>query len=182
MSRYVRGLWIMNDETTQFIFPFPPSVNTMYFQGKNHGQKFASGKAKAYKKMLQTLHADPERVPILGHLHVTTLLVPPTTNRRDIDNFQKALLDGLTELNIIGDDSQIVELNTKILQKIPRYNRGFAVITIRKLDISKLDILLDMCKKAINKLFSSSGLSELEMLSFIKPTKKNPLYLDKDES
>jgi crossover junction endodeoxyribonuclease RusA len=44
---------------------------------------------------------------LAGRLHVELDLFPPDRRKRDIDNFSKAILDGLTHAEVWLDDSQI---------------------------------------------------------------------------
>lgn len=163
----------------QFIFPFPPSVNTMFFQGKNHGQKFLSKRAKEYKQALQALYADVARVPMHGDLEVQLYLVPPDARRRDVDNYLKAVLDGLTELNIIEDDSQIGMLNVRMLNKITRYNRGFVIVQVLSLE-NEFEFYTGVCDLSMKKEIDNGSNPDETLLYFIKPTKKNPLHREED--
>ena len=116
------------DET--ILFPFPPSVNTLYFQGPKHGQKFLSKKGKEYKKMLQAMYSDDDRVPYDGPVAVEIELGVPDKRARDLDNHFKALLDGLVDLNYIKDDSQVVHINGRFAPKHAVLNKGYAIIRV----------------------------------------------------
>lgn len=111
-----------------YVFPYPPSVNTLYFQGKNHGQKFMSQKGKDYKKAISVLYRQQET--LTGKLEVFLDLYPPDNRVRDIDNYTKAVLDGLTQLDIVEDDSQIIKLVTRMKKPLSKYNRGLVTIKI----------------------------------------------------
>ena len=111
-----------------YVFPYPPSVNTLYFQGKNHGQKFMSQNGKDYKKAISVLYRQQET--LTGKLEVFLDLYPPDNRVRDIDNYTKAVLDGLTQLDIVEDDSQIIKLVTRMKKPLSKYNRGLVTIKI----------------------------------------------------
>lgn len=164
---------VKTETAVTLVFPFPPSVNTMYMQGKNHGQKFPTKKTKEYKKAVASLHANFDKEPMKGHVQVTTVLVPPDTRARDVDNYQKALLDGLTDLKVFEDDSQIRQINAYMLQKDTDYNKGYAIVTVAEIELSAFETLQVLARKHLDRLVNSSRLSKEQMLSFIKPTKKN---------
>lgn len=118
--------------STDYLFCWPPSVNTLYFQGKSHGQKFLSKKGKEYKKMLHHMYADDDIIKFTDPVSVKITLVPPDKRIRDIDNYNKAILDGLVDLGIIEDDSQIKHLDVQMLEPAIDYKKGCAIIQIMK--------------------------------------------------
>lgn len=98
--------------------PFPPSVNSMYMQGKNHGQKFPTKKLKEFQKEVTAQFSDDDREPYFDFVIVNLILYPPDKRTRDIDNYIKAPLDMLTKLRYIADDSQIVNLTVSKMEPI----------------------------------------------------------------
>lgn len=115
----------------QYIFPFPPSVNSLYFQGKTHGQKFLSKKGREYKKMLFDLYSNDDLNPITEDIIANIVIIPPDNRIRDLDNYIKPILDGLKYLEVIQDDSQIKTLTTSIVPPIPKYNKGFVLVQLK---------------------------------------------------
>jgi len=51
-------------------------------------------------------------IPLQGALAMTIELCPPDRRRRDVDNFDKAILDSLTAAGVWGDDSQVIDRRT----------------------------------------------------------------------
>lgn len=126
----------MSFRSVELILPFPPSVNSLYFQGKTHGQKFLSKKGREYKKMLVDLHSNDDLNPITEPLFVQITIVPPDNRMRDLDNYIKPILDGIKYLEMIEDDSQVqVLLVSKEAPNI-KYNKGLVVVKMS--DISGL--------------------------------------------
>ncbi len=93
--------------------PFPPSVNNLFSTGVRRGKiarwpsrKYEAWRAEAYKLIAA------ERLPkIIGPVSVTINLTPPNRVRRDIDNFNKPLLDALVQMHVLEDDSLVEDLN-----------------------------------------------------------------------
>jgi len=71
----------------RLILPFPPSVNG-YWRSTRQGV-------------------------LISELEVHLVLCPPTRAKRDLDNFQKALFDGLTHAGIWKDDSQVKRMTVE---------------------------------------------------------------------
>lgn len=92
----------------RLILPFPPTVNT-YWRNTNRGVLIsASGRcfrSNAYASVLDQLKCAPK--PIKENVQVHLVLYPPARQRRDLDNYQKALFDSLTYAGVWQDDSQI---------------------------------------------------------------------------
>ncbi len=97
--------------------PFPPSVNG-YWRSPNSGalkgrtlisesgRKF---RANALASVLEQLRRRPKA--ITANVAVSIVLYPPTNQKRDLDNYFKALLDALTHAGVYTDDSQIKDLH-----------------------------------------------------------------------
>lgn len=97
----------------KFFLPFPPSVNT-YWRSPNKGA--AKGKIlvsevgrrfkhAARAAIIEQLKAFPK--PSSAPAAVEIILYPPDYRRRDLNNYNKALLDALTYAGIWEDDSQV---------------------------------------------------------------------------
>lgn len=100
----------------KLILPFPPSVNS-YWRAPNKGplkgrhliseagRKFRSEACAAIIDQLRRL---PKPSTELAAVEI--LLYPPDSRNRDIDNYNKALLDSLTHAGVWEDDSQVKRL------------------------------------------------------------------------
>jgi len=92
----------------QLTLPFPPSING-YWRATKTGVKISSRgrifRSNALAAIYQQLRSRP--TALLTELDVHLVLYPPTRAKRDLDNFQKALFDGLTHAGIWKDDSQV---------------------------------------------------------------------------
>lgn len=88
--------------------PFPPSVNG-YWRSTRKGVLISERgrifRSNALASIYQQLRSPP--TALLTELDVHLVLYPPTRAKRDLDNFQKALFDGLTHAGIWKDDSQV---------------------------------------------------------------------------
>lgn len=92
----------------QLTLPFPPSVNG-YWRSTSKGVLISARgrifRSNALAAIYQQLRSRPPA--LLTELDVHLVLFPPTKAKRDLDNFQKALFDGLTHAGIWKDDSQV---------------------------------------------------------------------------
>ena len=93
--------------------PFPPSVNS-YWRAPNKGplkgRHLVSADGRKYQSavsasVIEQLRRMPK--PIIVELEVTITLFPPDARRRDLDNYNKALFDALTQAHVWQDDSQV---------------------------------------------------------------------------
>lgn len=123
---------------SEYVFPFPPSVNTLYFQGPKHGQKFLSKKGKEYKSTIRELYLDDDRKPMSGYLEVYIDLLLPDLRKRDIDNYEKAVLDSLVEINAIEDDSQVKKITVIDRGKCSDISKGVAIISINQISYNEI--------------------------------------------
>lgn len=98
---------------TEFILPFPPSVNGLY--ANRRGGRCKTDKYKAWITeagwMLQAQTHRHHRHT--GPVSFTLIAMRPDNRIRDLDNLHKALQDLLVRHQIIGDDSQIVETHSR---------------------------------------------------------------------
>ena len=112
----------------QLTLPFPPSVNG-YWRATSKGM-LISARGRVYRSnavaaVYEQLKRKPK--PLTAELDVHVVLFPPTRARRDLDNFQKALFDGLTHAGIWKDDSQVKRM---LVEWGPVTKEGKAEITI----------------------------------------------------
>lgn len=112
----------------QLILPFPPSVNG-YWRSTRKGVLISERgrifRSNALASIYQQLRSRP--TALLTELDVHLVLYPPTRAKRDLDNFQKALFDGLTHAGIWKDDSQVKRMT---VEWGPVTKEGKAEITI----------------------------------------------------
>lgn len=108
--------------------PFPPSVNG-YWRSTRKGVLISERgrifRSNALASIYQQLRSRPPA--LLTELDVHLVLYPPTRAKRDLDNFQKALFDGLTHAGIWKDDSQVKRMT---VEWGPVIKEGKAEITI----------------------------------------------------
>ena len=89
----------------------PPSVNTIWVNIPK-GRRM-SDKGKLFKQQAYYLIKEQYKGQMLEEsVRVSIELYFKTKHKRDIDNYNKAILDSLNG-TILVDDSQIVELNVK---------------------------------------------------------------------
>ena len=88
--------------------PFPPSLNTYW---RHIGSRtLLSAKGRQYREDVQAsvwAALGLTHVTLTGRLRVSLLLNAPTRQKRDIDNYPKAVLDGLQHAGVFADDEQI---------------------------------------------------------------------------
>ncbi len=97
--------------------PFPPSVNHYY---RRVGQRtLISREGRRFRKRICASLAASGVHRLRGPLRIEIEIYPPDRRRRDIDNVQKALLDGLQHGGLYEDDSQIVKLEIEKLGCVP---------------------------------------------------------------
>ena len=91
----------------------PPSVNTLWINKPNG--RYKSKKGKIFEETARSeLKKQFRRKPLDNGLKVHISLYFKDKRKRDIDNYNKAILDSMTEI-VYEDDSQIEELNVKKL-------------------------------------------------------------------
>lgn len=94
---------------TQLRLPWPPTTNQLHTVSR--GRKILSSKGREYRANA-TAAVHEQGSPRLGsaRLSVTLTLHPPTRAKRDIANFEKAVVDALVFARVLDDDEQIDEL------------------------------------------------------------------------
>lgn len=92
--------------------PFPPSTNTYY---RNlEGRTVISKKGRQYRADVYAV-PDVHRARLgAARLSVVVDLYPPDKRRRDVDNYNKGLLDALTAAGVWDDDSQVRRLTVEM--------------------------------------------------------------------
>jgi len=94
----------------QFYLPFPPSINK-YWVRTRVGMKRSKHAVLYQAEALSDLNDQIGHIePIGGKIMVSLVLFPPDKRRRDLDNFNKPVLDSLVHFGLIVDDSQIDQL------------------------------------------------------------------------
>lgn len=119
----------------KIIFPWPPSVNGLYYQGRNHKQKFLSQAGKKFRKQIEAIYGT-DREPIAKDTFLVIDLFPPDRRKRDIDNYSKAVLDNLVNCKFLRDDSYIQSMFISIERGPPKIKGGMVVI--QTLDLEAL--------------------------------------------
>lgn len=102
-------------KTHRVWLPFPPSVNGLFAHGsvknKRTGKtcirRFASKPYKAWQRQAWVYIKSARMPRIEGPVRVRIYLTPPSSARRDVDNYCKAILDALVENRVLVDDSQV---------------------------------------------------------------------------
>ena len=91
----------------------PPSVNSLWINKPNG--RYKSKKGKIFEETARSELKNQFRCkPLANGLKVRIRLYFKDKRKRDIDNYNKAILDSMTKI-IYEDDSQIEELNVKKL-------------------------------------------------------------------
>ena len=114
----------------EFYLPFPPTNNNYYTIARN--RKVLSKKGREYKS--EAVNAIIEQrlndKRISGSIGITLVLNPPCNRRRDLDNFEKPLLDAITESGLWGDDSQI---DRKLTIRGVKSKVGHVIVNVKEL-------------------------------------------------
>ena len=110
-----------------FTMPWAPSINGYWRTFRN--RQIISKRGRQYR--LDVI----ERCRELGllkelldcNLEVSITLNPPTLRRYDVDNFNKALFDGLTHAEFWVDDEQVQKLT---VQKGEKVKGGNVIVSV----------------------------------------------------
>lgn len=117
--------------------PYPPSANKLWTVGRKangHGRTILTREYYAFLSLLHALKANnPSLFPRLtaSAYSVDIIFFPPRKGKVDVDNRNKAILDGLTRLGVWRDDSLVVKLTT--IKGKPAQD-PFALVRIEQLD------------------------------------------------
>lgn len=125
----------------ELVLPFPPSVNNYLVKkvrkkrgtNKHYVHVEVSSKGIMYRAscLQEILKRRLMRSMWEGRLAVEIFLFPPDKRRYDVDNFNKVLLDALTQAKLWQDDSQIDDL--RIIRAGIKRPKGAAVVRVRHL-------------------------------------------------
>jgi crossover junction endodeoxyribonuclease RusA len=125
------GLFIGDDMSDyNFIMPWPPSVNGYWRTFRN--RQIISKRGREYRN---AVYAEIALLGLLNSnikekLSVSVVLNPPTLRRYDVDNFTKALFDGLTNAEFWLDDEQVQRLTVTKGEKTKGGNAEVSVNVI----------------------------------------------------
>lgn len=113
--------------------PFPPSTN-QYYRSIRMGKgvrTLISEKGRQYRDAVvgECCIAHLTNTLLGGRLAVKITLCPPDRRKRDLDNFNKGLLDALTHAGLWGDDSQIDDLHNL---RGPVVKGGHVLVEVRE--------------------------------------------------
>ena len=94
----------------EIYLPFPPTVNNYYSKSKAGG-RFISHKGRAFRDMvIEEITAQLPGIAIDYRMLVEIVLFPPDNRIRNIDNYNKALLDAISHAGLWADDHLIDQL------------------------------------------------------------------------
>lgn len=98
----------------RFELPFPPSVNHTWMRGKGN-RLYSCTKVKDFHKSASALITIAKSLssiefPMKSRLSVCIVLNEKDKRKRDMDNYNKSILDACTKNKLWEDDSQIDEL------------------------------------------------------------------------
>ena len=104
----------------ELYLPWPPSVNNYYVKTKRG--VFISAKGRKFRD--QTAEAIAQQVPGLtipsdDRLLLEVVLFPPDARIRDVDNYNKSLLDAIKHSGLLPDDQQLDQLFVYRGSKVP---------------------------------------------------------------
>ncbi|XUA20697.1 RusA family crossover junction endodeoxyribonuclease [Citrobacter sp. OP27] len=121
----------------KLVLPFPPSVNTYYRapnKGALKGKHLISEQGRKYKKAVYaSVVTQYGGIPkaITCDVEVEIVLYPPSRQRRDLDNYNKALFDALTNSRVWEDDQQVKRMR---IEWGPVVKQGKVEITISRFE------------------------------------------------
>lgn len=122
----MRVVQLLMGATYTYRLPFPPSANNYWRRVGN--RYFISNDGQQFRKMVMAECSD--EVMLTGRLGVNVELVMPDKRKRDVDNYNKSLLDALRHAGVYHDDCQIDELRVRRLHVEPP---GCVDVTITEL-------------------------------------------------
>lgn len=92
--------------------PFPPSEKSYYAIGKSKN-KYVTKVGKAYQTAIaESVHEQSASINIMSPISMTVILYMPDRRVRDVDNYMKALLDGLDLAGVYDDDNLVDQLHS----------------------------------------------------------------------
>jgi Holliday junction resolvase RusA-like endonuclease len=108
----------------KLVLPIPPSTNNLYLnarRGRVIAPDYRQWKATAGKALTAAKVA-----PVHGNVDVSIQV--PRNNRRDVDNYAKAVLDLLVSHRVIDDDRHIQALH---IAKLDLEDKGTCNVVVR---------------------------------------------------
>jgi crossover junction endodeoxyribonuclease RusA len=100
----------MKDDIVLYL-PWPPTVND-YYKVTQAGQRYLDKKVRVFRGLVaKSIHEQAPNLHLVDPLFVEVYLFPPDLRKRDVDNYMKGLLDGITESKLWKDDSIIDQLH-----------------------------------------------------------------------
>lgn len=123
--------------------PWPPSVNDYWghrvVQSKTQRGRatiiaFVTKRGKMFREQAAWIcrAAGAHRNRLGGRLKVSVTLHEPDRRKRDLDNFNKGVLDAITDAGVWGDDSQIDHL---VVERGDPHPGGKVVVEIEELEV-----------------------------------------------
>ena len=113
----------------EFDLPFPPSINQYY---RRTGKRtLISRNGRAFREKVCSIIANSGIEKLDGPLEVHLELYPPDKRKRDVDNYQKSLLDAMEKGGVYKNDSQIIRLETTKCEPVAG---GGVIVRIWKLE------------------------------------------------
>ncbi|MGJ8516624.1 RusA family crossover junction endodeoxyribonuclease [Carnimonas bestiolae] len=112
---------------------FPPTVNSVW--RSVNGRTIMSKRGREYRK--ETCAAIAHQLDNTGvvatgeRLRMEVLLYPPDRRKRDIDNYNKALLDAITNTGRIWHDDSQIDLLT--VERRPASKGGYCIVNISEI-------------------------------------------------
>ncbi|HEL8026033.1 TPA: RusA family crossover junction endodeoxyribonuclease [Escherichia coli] len=114
---------------TEFVLPWPPTVNTYWRRRGNI--YFISEAGRLYRRdVAHIVHQQRLKLNLSGRLAIKIIAEPPDKRRRDLDNILKAPLDALTHAGLLIDDEQFDEINIVRGQPVPGGRLGVKIYEI----------------------------------------------------
>ena len=100
----------MNEDIILYI-PWPPTIND-YYKMTQSGQRYLDKKVRKFREACaKAVHEQAPGLLLTDRLFVEAYMFVPDRRRRDLDNYNKGLLDGLTESGLWADDELIDQLH-----------------------------------------------------------------------
>jgi len=94
----------------ELFLPFPPTVNN-YYRKAAHGGRFISEKGRKFRDQVgDAISEQFNGVFLTDRLLVEIILFPPDNRVRDVDNYNKSLLDAISHSGLWEDDQLIDQL------------------------------------------------------------------------
>lgn len=92
--------------------PFPPSVNTYWRMVviKGSPRMLLSQGGRKYRERVNGAWLEAGRPTVAGRLEVSIVAYMPDRRERDLDNLNKAILDGLQHCGMYANDGQVDRL------------------------------------------------------------------------